>query len=355
MVIISSLIFNFDIRNISTEAASEKVTSYELMEKIGVTGSGNGQFKGPIGLAIDSFQNLYVVDSENHRVQKFDSNGTFITTWGQMGSLEGEFETPEGIAIDSRGNVYVTDSYNHNVQKFDNDGNFITKWGTFGVGQGQFGAERSPVGIAIDSQDNVYVADYYNDKIQKFDNDGNFILFFDKGVYAVDNALYGPQAIAIDSKDMVYVADSDNNRLQIYDSDGNLIKTWASQHNGKNTLQIPEGIAVDSFDNIYVNDFHHERIQKFYNNGTFVTKWETSGIKGTQSEAGLGGIAVNSEGIVFVSQFGKNRVEVFAPTEINSVPNNIKDNNHDKTMSPTKEDKSATPPLSPTKGITDQM
>ena len=64
--------------------------------------------------------------------------------------------TTDDITIDSAGNVYVTDSNNYRIQKFTSTGTFITKWGAFGTGDGQF---SSPQGIAVNSADNVYGAD----------------------------------------------------------------------------------------------------------------------------------------------------------------------------------------------------
>jgi len=91
---------------------------------------------------------VYVADNGNHRIQKFTSQGEFITKWGREGSGDGEFEGIEGrIAIDSQGNVYVTDSGgNDRLQKFTSQGEFITKWGRGGSGDGEFGG---PFEIAI--------------------------------------------------------------------------------------------------------------------------------------------------------------------------------------------------------------
>lgn len=74
------------------------------------SGSNNGQFWAPQGVTIDSSRNVYVTDSGNNRVQKFDSNGSFITKWGSVGTGNGQFDRPQGVAVDSSGNVYVSDS-----------------------------------------------------------------------------------------------------------------------------------------------------------------------------------------------------------------------------------------------------
>jgi DNA-binding beta-propeller fold protein YncE len=100
-------------------------------------------------------------------VYKFDNNGNFITKWGSEGTGDGEFKSPEGITVDSSsGYVYVADSENSRIQKFDNDGNFITKWGSKGTGDGEF---NYPYGITVDSSScYVYIVDSNNHRIQVF-------------------------------------------------------------------------------------------------------------------------------------------------------------------------------------------
>jgi tripartite motif-containing protein 71 len=84
---------------------------------VGSKGSGDGQFIGPQWVAIDSSGNIYVADTYNHRIQKFNSDGAFLTKWGSEGSGDGQFNFPT-VAVDSSGNVYVADFGNHRIQKF---------------------------------------------------------------------------------------------------------------------------------------------------------------------------------------------------------------------------------------------
>jgi DNA-binding beta-propeller fold protein YncE len=67
---------------------------------------------------VGSSSNVYVADTGNHRIQKFDSSGKFITMWGSEGSGDGKFYLPHGIAVDSSGYVYVTDRGNSRVEVF---------------------------------------------------------------------------------------------------------------------------------------------------------------------------------------------------------------------------------------------
>jgi sugar lactone lactonase YvrE len=184
----------------------------------GSTGSGNGQFSSPRGVAIDSSGNLstdprvYVAEWGGNRIQKFTSDGTFITSWGSTGSGNGEFNGTAGIAIDSSGSVYVADAGNDRIQKFTNDGTFIRKWGFEGSGNGQF---SSPYGIAIDSSDNVYVADFANNRIQKFSSDGTFITSWGSAGSG-EGQFSSPYGIAIDSSGNVYVSEEGNDRIQVF-------------------------------------------------------------------------------------------------------------------------------------------
>jgi DNA-binding beta-propeller fold protein YncE len=77
-----------------------------------------------------------VAEASNSRIQKFDSDGGFLTKWGTNGGGNGQFSEPRAVAVDGDGNIYVADSLNHRIQKFDSDGGFLTTWGAFGTGDG---------------------------------------------------------------------------------------------------------------------------------------------------------------------------------------------------------------------------
>ena len=84
--------------------------TYMFVTKWGSSGSGDGQFNYPYGVAVDSSGNVYVADTTNNRIQKFSSEGTFITKWGSVGSGDGQFYYPTGVAVDPLGYVYVADT-----------------------------------------------------------------------------------------------------------------------------------------------------------------------------------------------------------------------------------------------------
>ena len=106
----------------------------------------------------------------------FDGKGGFLSSWGHPGSADGDLNGPSGLAFDSQDNLYVVDSLNSRVQKFTKGGNFITAWGRHGQGDGEL---DMPWGICVDHEDNVYVADWRNNRVQKFSPDGKLLVKFE--------------------------------------------------------------------------------------------------------------------------------------------------------------------------------
>ena len=69
--------------------------------------------------------NIYVADAHNYRVQKFDSEGKFLATWGTSGTWQGQFQDPTDLVVDRNGNLHVADSGNFRVQWLDAEGNYV--------------------------------------------------------------------------------------------------------------------------------------------------------------------------------------------------------------------------------------
>jgi tripartite motif-containing protein 71 len=98
-----------------TNVSNELITSSRSIDNIG-------------GIVIDKFSNIYLADSSNHTIQKFDPAGKFITKWGSTGSGDAQFNGTLDIATDSIGNVYIFDGDNQSIQKFDSAGKFLGKF-----------------------------------------------------------------------------------------------------------------------------------------------------------------------------------------------------------------------------------
>ncbi len=277
----------------------------------GQAGSGDGLFNQPSGIAVDSAGDVYVADTANHRIQKFDDQGNFLLKWGAQGSGAGQFNAPKGVAVDSADNVYVVDSGNHRIQKFTANGSFVTAWGSLGSGPGQF---SQPFGVAVDSLDNVYVTDTGNDRVQKFNANGGFIASWGS---TGDGAgqFRSPRAIAAlitggDLSDSVYVADA-NSRIQMFGPGGTYVVEFGGdgqtdgRFNGIDGMGFWEGLLA-------VADSGNHRVQESLYQGTFLVKWGIFGRdEGRFSRpAGIAG----TDGVVYVVDTGNNRIQAFGPT-----------------------------------------
>jgi len=185
--------------------------SGQLITSFGGAGSQPGRFNDAWGIAVDDDQNVYVADTFNHRIQKFDSAGNFLAAWGRPGATDQpgfgsdtQFFGPRDIAFDRQGRLLVTDTGNKRVQVFDRDGNFITQFGGAGDGEGQL---NEPVGIAVDAGGNIYVADTWNRRIQVFDPDYRYLRSWK--VAAWDEARMDAAALqAVDHKPYLAISGS---------------------------------------------------------------------------------------------------------------------------------------------------
>jgi len=261
----------------------------------------------------------------------------FVRQWGSNGTGDKQFINPQGIVVDSNGNVYVTDTSTNRIQKFDSDGNFVTsllRSDPYHSGPG-YDELRGSSYIDVDSNGNLYVTSWL---VQKFDNNGNFIKEW--GSYDTSNELEvnSPQGIAVDSSGSIYIANKGNNNVSKFDSSGIFIKSWGIKGTDDGQFNDPRGIAVDSSGDVYVVDSGNHRVQKFDSNGAFLTKWGSEGTGNGQFEEPPG-IAVDSINNVYVSDTGNNRIQVFAPVtqnQINATSNiNSNINENQTTLLPT--------------------
>ena len=136
-----------DTRDHEVEVLNKKTG--ESLNIIGEPGVGEGQFHHPTNLTVDKDGNLYVTDTINCRVQKFDQEGNFLLSVGRCGDVVGSFARPKGVAVDDNGFIYVVDSAFENVQIFSPEAEaalFFGGWGDAMVP----GALWLPAGITTD-------------------------------------------------------------------------------------------------------------------------------------------------------------------------------------------------------------
>jgi sugar lactone lactonase YvrE len=142
----------------------------KLKRKIGTTGHNHeltspGDFAKPSGLTVDQEGNLYVCDTLNDRIEMFDADGKFLSTYGKNGDGPGYFGRPKGVAIDADGHIWVADGMQDRVQVFNNQWQLLITFGGHGLLPGQF---KGLVGITIDKNNRVFTSEIFPGRVQQF-------------------------------------------------------------------------------------------------------------------------------------------------------------------------------------------
>jgi DNA-binding beta-propeller fold protein YncE len=209
----------------------------------------------PIGIAVDTNEELFLSDSILKRVIVLDKNGEYLR---DIGSPE-LFVRPTGVAL-NEDKVFVVDTLSHQVLVFSKkDGNLLFRIGKNGTGDGEF---HYPTYIFISKDQLIYVTDSLNFRIQIFDIFGNFLSSFGKAGDVPGN-FSKPKGIAVDSEGHIYIADSQFDNVQIFDRNGTLLLVFGSSGSSQGKMSLPAGIFIDDKDQIYVADSYNRRIQIF--------------------------------------------------------------------------------------------
>ena len=144
--------------------------SFKLLRKIGTTGHKHelttpGDFAKPTGIAVDADGNLYVCDTLNDRIEIFDADGKFVSTFGKAGDGPGYFARPKGVAIDSDGHIWVADGMQDKVQVFNQEWQLLITFGGHGLLPGMF---QGLAGIATDKNNRVFTSEIFPGRVQQF-------------------------------------------------------------------------------------------------------------------------------------------------------------------------------------------
>jgi hypothetical protein len=272
----------------------------------GSEGSGNGQFKEPIGVAVnDATGNVYVVDKGNNRVEEFTSTGTYVGQFNGNGAPTGVFSSPGSIAVDNSGNaldpskedVYVVDAGHKVIDQFTASGTYVGQ-----LTETTSGTPLSFVSsVAIDPSGNVWVDQSPEaesvSSIDEFSDTGGFVKAFSAHRFA------GPAFPGL-------AADSSGNLYLNTCCEGVVRKFNATT--GEEVAEFEPRQASALAINPATNNVLVDRVSKIALYGPFgepysspVETFPTEGLSESH------GIAVNSAGTVYATQRSADNLETF--------------------------------------------
>ena len=245
------------------------------------------KFNWPMGIAIDTEGTIFVVDSANYVIRKITSAGVVSTFAGSGigGFADGiasvaQFNGIDGLAVDTAGNVYVADTNNHRIRKISAAGVVSTLAGStqgYANGTGTAARFNNPSGVAVDAAGNVFVTDTFNYRIRKITPTGVVSTLAGSGIAgfangtgtaAQFNKTYG---IAVNDTGSIFVADALNHCVRKITASG-VVTTFAGSvygyANGNGTaakFSYPYGITVDAVGSVFISDATNHRIRKITN------------------------------------------------------------------------------------------
>lgn len=252
--------------------------------------SDEAEFTSPSGLVVDAKDNIYIVDTGNHRVRMITPEGKVKTlagggetAWGLGSFADGNgdnarFNAPYAIALSQAGDLYVSDTENNRIRKVTLDGEVTTIAGV-GVegaadGPGQQAQFNSPRGIVVDTLGNIFVADALNNRIRKINTKGVVSTFAGNGATGREDgvgrdAFFNvPSGLTIDKENSLYVADTFNNLIRkvtlaahVYTLAGTGKSGFLDGRVDQAMFAGPSGIAFDPSGRLYITDLANNRIR----------------------------------------------------------------------------------------------
>jgi len=213
----------------------------------------------PQCVALDAQDNIYVTDSESGKIFVFEPSGKFRRTIGSLKGGEGYFKRPTGIAVDSAAQrIYITDTLRDEVFVLDMNGSVLEKIGHRGTGEVEF---NLPTELLL-RDTNLFVVDAMNFRVQFLDRSGEFRTSVGRLGDGV-GSMFRPKGIALDSEGHLYVVDGLWGKVQVFDQQGRLLYHFGNQGTDKGEFQLPSGVFIDHDDRIFVVDSYNRRVQVF--------------------------------------------------------------------------------------------
>ena len=213
----------------------------------------------PQCVAVDAQDNIYVTDSDVGKIFVFEPSGKFVRAIGSLKGGEGYFKRPTGIAVDSaEQRIYVTDTLRDEVFVLDMQGNILQTIGKSGQGEGEF---NLPTELKLNGPD-LLVVDAMNFRVQVFDRSGKFQFAIGK-IGDTTGAMFRPKAVSVDSEGDIYVVDAMWGVVQVFNRQGQLLYYFGAKGTHTGEFQLPSGLFIDRNDQVFVVDSFNRRVQVF--------------------------------------------------------------------------------------------
>lgn len=191
---------------------------------IGGSGSAPGQLNSPSDVTLDAAGNLYVADTNNNRISKYDPQGNFIAAAGGFNS-DFKLNQPWSLTVAADGTVFVADTWNHKIVKLDADLNKVGEWGTGGVAAENQGDPEGnvlfgPRDITLLANGNVLFTDTGNGRLMEYTPDGEFVRQYgSNGWKSGDETQFSePVGVVVAANGDIYVADYWNRMIRVFDA-----------------------------------------------------------------------------------------------------------------------------------------
>lgn len=264
------------------DAAHDRITrSGAHPLAFGRSGSGPGELQDPTGVAVGPDGTIWVADTGNHRVQHFTATGVHLGGFGAHGSGPGQFDAPNGLDVDQvTGNVYVADTGNRRIQYFTPAGVRLGGWGDPGAGGVQFDRpyDVDVNGSPVAAFGSVWVADGgANDRVVRSGLDGGspFVI---GGHGSGGGQFLEPSAVEFVAGGSLWVTDDGPpgtaDRVQELSGGGSFRSSWGSEGSGPGQFLAIGGVAIDPDGRVWVTDSGNDRLSVFSPYGTLLGERE---------------------------------------------------------------------------------
>lgn len=234
---------------------------HRLLFKFGTSGRMRGQFDWPVSIAVSKRTgNIAVADSDNRRIQLFNSNGRYLRDFGQTGAEK--LNKPKSVAFTSSGDVTVLDS--NKIFVFSETGNLISST----VNEHLI----NPSSLSVGSDNHLIVCDKGDKKIKVLSADGTELL----RSFSAPDCGTSPE-FAICHQNKIFVSYFEANCVKVFSVEGQFafnIGNISKLIDRDGVLNGPLGLSVDKDGNLIVCDFHNRRLQLFTPDGLFISKIE---------------------------------------------------------------------------------